>query len=79
MNLPKSIPDISFDPIAFELKHEADFFAAQAQEQFNNTYADGSWDGHLLNQPEAYQWQTPEYRRGYLKGIEEKFDTKFAA
>lgn len=71
--------DQSFDPIAFELKHEADFLKAEAQEHFNNTYADGSWDGHLLNEPQAYQWQTPEYRRGYLEGIAYKFDEMFAA
>ena len=69
----------SFDAIAFEEQHEADFLKVIAPEKFNNTYADGCWDAYLLNEPEAYQWHSPDYKKGYLKGIEEKFDTKFAA
>ena len=85
MNISTSIPDTPFDPIAFETKHQKDYersltqqkFSKQYQDPLNNTFADGKWDGLQQFEPEAYQWFTPRYRRGYLSGVAQRLDEKF--
>ena len=75
-----------FDPIAFETKHQKDFerslneqkFSRQYKDALNNSFADGKWDGLQQFEPEAYQWLTPRYRRGYLSGVAQRLDEKFA-
>lgn len=70
-----------FDAIAYEVKHYEAFCQSQTDESFyygcKDSFSDGSWDAHLLNEPEHYQWLSADYRNGYLFGIQEKFDTKF--
>ena len=75
-----------FDPIAFETKHQDQFERSQREQKFSqqyrddprNTYFDGEWDGKQGFEPEAYQWFATPYRRGYLNGVEQRLDEKFA-
>lgn len=81
-----SIHDICFDPIELETKLDKDYKRSLAEQCFckeyiddpSNTFADGKWDGKLGYEPEAYQWASPLYRRGYLAGIAAKYDEKFS-
>jgi hypothetical protein len=87
MNLSTSIPDTPFDPIELELKLNLDFERSQQTEKFCQNYReeprisfeDGKWDGMLDFEPEAYQWLVPNYRQGYLAGVEAKFNELFAS
>ena len=81
-----SIPQPQFDPIAFEAKHQADYERSLAQDKFSQqyqddsrtTFADGKWDAKLNFEPESYQWLASAYRKGYLAGVAERLDEKFA-
>ena len=84
-NLKSSIPEIELDVIALETKHEKDFERSQKVQRFSktykdklsDTYLDGKYDGIQGFEPEAYQWLSAKYRSGYLRGITEKFNSKF--
>ena len=62
--------DSTLDVIALETKLEQDF---------NNraTFADGDWDARLGFEPSEESWLSGQYRRGYLAGIEAKYNEKF--
>ncbi len=75
-----------FAPIAKITKLDSDFERSPAQEKFSKqyldaprtTFADSKWDGKLGFKPEAYQWLTTAYRKGYPTGVAEKFDEQFS-
>ncbi len=59
-----------FDVIALETKLEQDFNSRA-------TFADGDWDARLGFEPSEESWLSGQYRRGYLAGIEAKYNEKF--
>lgn len=45
---------------------------------YSPEYSDGSWDAIIGADPDPYNWFASEdYRKGYLRGIEEKYDEKY--
>ena len=87
MNISISIPDRSFDPIAFETKHQQDYERACAVQEFcqnyqdepHTSFSDGKYDGELNIEPEPYQWFDPNYRKGYLAGVTNRYNEQFSA
>ena len=40
-------------------------------------FADGDWDARMGFEPSPENWLSADYRKGYLHGIEEKYNDKF--
>ena len=83
--LNSSIRDIAFDPIEFEAEREKIFFQTEKivcsskYSQYSPDYSDGEFDGKLGFEPSWEKWgSSADYKRGYLSGIEEKYNDKFA-
>ena len=78
--------EIEVDVIALETKHQNDYERSQIIEEFSNnyrensrtTFIDGEYDGYLDTEPEPYQWQSSDYRSGYLSGVTQRFDEQFS-
>ena len=74
----------SFDPIAFEQERARIFeqteksFSSQKYSNYSPDFSDGEWDAKLGYEPSLEKWASANYKRGYLAGIEEKYDDLFA-
>ena len=53
-------------------------FSKQSLDDPHNTFFDGKWDGKQGFEPEPHQCFTTAYRKGYLSGVAERLDDKFA-
>ena len=82
-----SIHQTNLDVIALETKHQSDYerslrqqkFSKNYQDQLRISFEDGKYDGELNLEPEAYQWFSPKYRKGYLSGVVIRFNELFSA
>ena len=61
-----------FNPIELESKIEQDYNASQG------SYATGEWDALVGGDPNPDEWHSEEYRQGYLKGVESKYDSLYS-
>ena len=61
-----------FNVIDFESKHEQDYY------QSCGSFSDGDFDARIGIEPSEENWLSVDYREGYLFGIEQKFNEKFA-
>ncbi len=61
----------NYDVLALEIKLEKDF------NNSNGSYYDGEYDGKLGFEPSQENWLSADYRKGYLRGIEEKYNDKY--
>lgn len=62
-----------FDTLALEEKLDQDYCLN------NSSFSDGEWDAKVSDRPNPEAWVTSaDYRKGYLFGIEEKYNDQFA-
>lgn len=63
----------AFDALALEEKLAQDYM-------INDSFDDGMWDASVIgSDPNPEAWITSaDYRKGYLSGIEQHFDNKYA-
>ena len=73
-----------FDPIAFEAEREKIFFQTEKivcsskYFQYSPDFSEGEWDAKINAEPSLSRWGSADYRRGFLTGIEEKYNDRFA-
>ncbi|MGD1920846.1 MAG: hypothetical protein ACFCAD_19365 [Pleurocapsa sp.] len=71
-NLEVSIQELDCSP-----KSDSGILAQEIDNNFTDDFTDGKLDGENNFEPIAYQWSSPEYRKGYLIGMAKRIGIEY--
>ncbi len=79
---PLDFPTIDFEKLnqlekSLTLNTDLGIFAEQIDCNFTSDFTDGKLDGENNFEPIAYQWESLEYRQGYLIGMATRLGIKY--